>query len=388
MRALLDWYKAERAKLFDVPPARGNGVLLGCPVWGADFIDNRLGIYALASVVSPRNLEALRGRCRLVLFTREADKDRVMKMLEPLACWGIETQAKVIPDAVWEWERQSEFYRYPLLGVVQSLCLLMAGRSGLGFSMFQPDHVFSEAYFENLMRLAPSHDAIIQISVSANIETACADLEKFRNRDGGELTIPDVDLGTIGWKHLHQQMRMYLMNDAEIPTRMPHSHFLLWQGRDRLRIHSCHHNPAWLSPTLCQRLRSDDYRAVVATLDTKLPGILNGAAAYVTGVDDGMMFIEISDSRKRAAPKYVDRMDFVKAAWRNVGFGDAYKQFFRQPCDVPIRPQKKGLPLDVIEDQFGQVFDLLEGDRPAAAVSLLQDMYEGRVKFPMQSIGA
>ncbi len=384
MDALVEWFKAERRELFSNSAIQmPNGLFMGCPVWGKQFVE-RFGTYCLASIVSKKNIEALKGRCRLVLYTSEEDDARLLHMLVPLAPW-IDGSVRLIPRAVLDWEKEGEFNKYMILGAIQTLGAMAAGRAGMGYHMLQPDHVFEEAYFPNLFRLAQDHDAITQISVSVDIDKAKDDLEKYRTADD-ELAIPSRDLGDIGFRHLHQQMRMYLMNEAEIPDRMPHSHFLLWQAPDRLVIYSVHHNAAWLSPTICQRARFKGMGFIFGTMDTKLPQMLDGARVYMTEADDGMTFIEVSDESKKAAPAFVPTLDFAIACHRTTMFRDDHRSFFAERCTVPIAPRDTGASEDEITAQHGRVVDLLEEWKPKAALELLRAMYEGRTAFPVQTM--
>lgn len=383
MRELLDWFHAQRREIWDSFPKEGHGVLMGVPVWGKDFV-NRFGLYCLATMVSPANLAALKDRCRLVVFTAAEDRDRLIEMVAPLEASGIQSIVRVIPADVMKWREESDFNKYLVLGVVQSLSILMAGRMGYGYHMLQPDHLFEKDYWPNLMALGEKHDGVIQISVSVG-ESAIPDLEKYRLPDG-ELAIPSRDLGDIGWRHLHKQMQMYRMNEAVIPDKLPHSHFMLWQNHDKLVIHSCHHNPAWLSSWVCKRARFDDLRSIVATLDTKLPQLLYGTSVYVPEASDGLTFIELSDDNKQAAPKYVNAMDFAIACHRNVMFTDAYKTLFEQRHEVPIHPQAEGMDDEEIDAQHAQIVALLDEMKPQAAVTLLQAMYAGKVSFPVQTM--
>ena len=385
MDALVEWYKAERREIFNSQAIRNpGGVLMGCPIWGKSFVE-RFGTYCLASIVGPKNLEALTGRCRLIVYTSEEDEVRLMSVLYPLAPW-LDCSVRLIPSAVLEWEQEGEFNKYMILGAIQTLDVMRAARSQMGYHMLQPDHVFEEGYFANLFRLAEEHEAITQISVSVDIEKAKDDLERYRCPDDKYLAIPGRDLGDIGWRHLHAQMRMYVMNDADIPERMPHSHFLLWQARDHLRIHSVHHNAAWLSPAICQRARFKGMGMIFGTMDTKLPRLLADTPIYMTGADDGMTFVELSDESKKAAPNYVPALDFAIACHRSTMFHDEHDPYFNVPCTVPIEPRDTGMSDDEITAQHNQVVDLLASWKERAALVLLQAMYEGRVPFPVQTM--
>lgn len=368
MGRLWAWFNDQIGEIYDALPSPGVGMVMACPIWGKTYVE-RFGKYCLPTLTAPRNLAALKRRCRIVIFTDRPSRRRLLQMLQPLELHDIKIIIREIPPSVME----NMGHLYWLLGACQHLAVQMCRRWGMGLHMLQPDHSYSEGYFENLFRIQDGGiESIAQTGISANIATAAEDIERFRNEDD-ELVIPDRDLGDIGYRHLHKQMLMYRMNDAKIPESMPNSHYMFWQARDKLMIYCCHMNPAWLSARLCSMVPIPaNPGAMASTLDTRLPFICLGGI-YIPGVDDGMTFIELSDDSKAANPSYVEGFKFVQTAWKQVFFVNDYLPYFNEVCEVPIHPQNEFIDEAEVLAQHELVMEMLIGRKGDAAIAAWQE---------------
>lgn len=377
MSRLWDWFDEEIGEVYELPMIRNapgrfglwegpseGGLVMACPIWGKKYVE-RFGRYCLPTICAPRNLAALKGRARIVVFCDGKSRRRLLEMLQPLELHGIEIIIREIPPSIME----NMGHLYWLLAACQHVAVQMCRRWGMDLHMLQPDHSYSEGYFENLERIRRQGvEAIAQTGVSADIATAAEEIEKYRN-DDDELVIPDRDLGDIGYRHLHKQMKMYCMNKAKIPDRMPNSHYMFWQARDKLMIYCCHMNPAMISAKLCAMVPvPKSPGAMASTLDTRLPFICIGGV-YIPGVDDGMTFIELSDDSKPAVPDFVDGFKFIQTAWRQVFFIEAFMPYFREVCEVPIHPQNEFIDEEEVIAQHEQVIEMLISRKGDAAIA-------------------
>lgn len=372
MGSIVGWFRGYMTRLWGSDPKPGVGMVMACPLWGRDYVE-RFGKLCLPSIVSPRNLAALKNRCRIVIFSDSKSTPRIMEMLDYLEHHGIKAIFWEIPAPIIEKVGKGNAV-YWLLGACQNLAVQMCRRWGMGLHMLQPDHVYCDGYFESLFRIQGGAPCIAQTSISADLLPAQADLKKYVNPDG-ELVVPPRDLATIGYKHLHKQMQMYAMNNCSLTEdRMPNSHYMFWQARDKLMIYCCHMNPAWLSPEICAVVPvPHEPGAICSTLDTRLPFLLpSGVGVYVPGVDDGMVFIELSDGNKQAVPSFVDRLSFASTAWRQVFFFDEFMPYFEQVCEVPIRRQKKFVDETDVIKQHAEIIDLLKTRKGEAAIASWQ----------------
>lgn len=337
IKELATWFSNVMDGLYEEWPDHIDGVLMGCPIWGRAY-RARFERYCLPTLVAPENLAALRGRCRLVFFSDGEGRAHLLRMLKPLEQHGIEFVLLTIPPAVLERAEERELDRYPILGCVQNILIQMAGRYCMGLHMLMPDHSYSERYFPKMFALAQSYEAIAQCGLCVDIESAKWEIEDYRNADR-ELIIPSDKLGDLGWRHLHKRMRMLVVNEAPA-GKMPQSHFLMYQGRDRLHIHSPHMNPVWLSPRLCLKVDLPrDPKTLIATIDTRLPGIIDGTPLHTVRPEDEMMVIEVSDGSKAAPSKFVDFDDFAMRAWQQIGFSGSFDRLFEVACLIAIAPQ-------------------------------------------------
>ena len=344
------------------PTSDRRWLLAGCPVWGSYV--RTLTDWCLPTMLAPENLKALRGSW-LVFFTDVAGYPEVLKATHQFAQHNIVPIVKLMPDEVLNVINRHHSNRYWVLGACHNILMRMADRMDAGYHMMAPDHLYGQRYFANLKRLAPQHEIIAQTGISAEIQGAIRELIKYRNAQGW-IAVPDRDLGTIAWRNLHAQTRAYIMNDAQLFDRMPHSHFMAWQGRDAVYTYCCHQNAAWLGPNVCHRAPN----FMPATIDTRLPHF--GNQMYFPTVDDGMTFIEVSDASKAAQTAPVGRDFFVSRCWAQTGFNSDYFPTFMQPSVTPIHPQDSYLPDDVIKDQHSAVAALLWQERPPAWMKLLQ----------------
>ncbi len=353
------------SQVYASPPIKGDGALiLGCPVWGNKYID-RFQNYCLPSMVSEANLQALAGRCHMVLFTDTDSFARLWGLTKTMEKHGITLQILLISQEVMQFINPRDpksLDKYWLLGVCSNVHMQMCGRMGGNFHALHPDHIYARDYFPNLFRLAKDHEVIAQPGISANILTAAPDIEKHRD-ERGLLAISDRDLGTIGWKHLHRQTKACLMNDAQIPDKMPHSHLMVWQGRDKLVLHCCHMNPAFLSARLCEQAMP----RIPATVDAELPAFTQHGPFYVPSIDDGMTYLEVSDDDKAGEKEFVPFELFSERWWSHVRFSYDWMPYSKVGAEVPIDPQESYIEDAEIVRQFNMILDNLIRDNPPGA---------------------
>ena len=365
---LLDqWFGHEMLdKVLRVPRDRRleGGLLMGCPIWGELYVRTFLD-YTLPTMLAPRNLEALAGRSRIVLFAPNIEARMLWQRLRDVENrFGIEFQIGLLPPHVMGLiENGHPHLRYPLLGVVQTLLLHIAGRHGMGFHMLQPDHVYGPAYFENLDRLSQLYKAITHTSISASLDTIEPELNRYRNDLGGgisSLVVPDRELGDMGWRHLHPRSRLSVMNDMRFPDRLPWSHLWNWQARDHLRIYCWHTNGTYLAPDLCQKVPALN----LSTLDTQLPFYMNNNDVAFPAVGDEMCFIELSEvASKPVESQTVDFETFGHRVWSMVSYTDSHLGFMKMFSEVPIMPQETWLEVSEIEARHTELLGALLDNR-------------------------
>jgi hypothetical protein len=321
------WFANELAKLYALDPTNEPGLLMGFPVWGETYID-RFARFCMPSMLAPANAEALRNlAAKLVIYTAPADFVSVWRKTLPLEQAGIRIVIDRIPPELLDGPDPN--HKYQLLGTVQNLLIQRAARTGMGFHMIMPDIVYNERYFAALADLATRHEAVALGCLSSDIETLGPELDAYRS--GKALCVPSRALGTLGWKHVHQQTRASLLNGAA-PENMPKSNLMVWLGRDAVHIASPHTNPAWIGPRLCRRAPV----LTPVTLDAEIPALMpNGF--HMPGPDEDMILVELSDDAKRA-PARGDLDYFVTVSWMQMNYDSRFLPVVSQRTQVRIDP--------------------------------------------------
>jgi hypothetical protein len=372
-RKLAPWFDAEIAVLYGRPAAwRPDSVLMGCPIWGPAFID-RFAKWCLPTVGANANIEALAGRCRLMIYAPREARASLFRLTRPLRGAGVELVLREIPDALLAEmapspdatpaERAEKYAtQFCLIGCIQNLLVHHAGRDGMGFHMLMPDHVYAKDYFANMRRLARDHEAIAQAGVNVDLEAAAPALEQYRDADSKVLAIPDRALGDIAAAHLHAESLALFMNHGDFPERLPIGPRLIWQSPEALHVYSCFNNPAWLSPALCATAPT----VLTDTMDCVLPDFVSGDAFYVPTPADGMAFVEVSPPGKPVPGRWVDAASYCSWWWKRNSNTRDYHPYFRRPTLMATSryaADMAGKPLiepDDVERQFAQVMDMLE----------------------------
>lgn len=359
------WYDGAIAQLYSTNDPGEGRLMLGCPIWGVDFFE-RFTTYCLPTISTGKNLAALAGKSRLVLFVDPAHAQQLAFLVRGLEHKGIQLRFLQIPPEIIKETGQDQGRIYKVLATAQDLLVQTAGRHGLDFHMLMPDHSYSAEVFPNIMRLKGDHEAVAQIGISVDVDAAAEHIEAFRQPDGG-LVIPDRELGNIGWRNLHPRMRNFVMNSASIPDRMPPAHFMIWQGRDKIYLSSCHMNPAFVSSRLCAKAKKF---MPPATIDASLPALFAGTSPYIAKASDGMTFIELSAKRPRPEDR-VPFPAFARVAWGQARFSDKYLWYARHLCEIPIKPQAGFLNEEQVNQQHAAVIKALEKSKEPAALDFV-----------------
>jgi hypothetical protein len=372
----------------------------------------------LPTLMAPRNKAALAGRCQIVFFTDSASFKGLYYLARDMTQAGLPTTVHVIPQHIMDFNNGIEFEKakqahdrlvgrnapqadieeahrnmcavgstlnkYWLLGVTQQLLIQMAGKWGMGFHSLFPDHLYAEAYFENMWRIAAMepNGGIAQTGISADIHTCLPDLEAFRQADSS-LVIPDRELGDIGFRHLHKQMRGNIMGKADLATSMPNSHYMFWVGKDKLHVNCCHMNAVWIPPSKTATSPIKLYNAI----DTMLPMFMP-ERVYIPDGEDGLGFLEVSDNMKNESAARVDFANYAAQAWNQVHLSDDWNPFFEASCEVLIKEQTDYTEEEEIQRQHATICEWLYAAKPAivemlqAAQKKQQELSEARKAQP------
>lgn len=330
--AIRDWHRAEMATAYGLEGAR---LVMGCPLYGEGYVNDFVDYCAPS--LSANKL----GATELVLFV-DGPAEAALRQFPSI-------RFKRIPEPIVTELYAQPGHKYALLAAAHNLLIHKAGEVGAGFSMICADMIYSEHYFENLLRLTEHHDAIAHTGFAITSQTGKPALDHFRR--GDRLKISAVDLGQISWRHLNSEWRSWGMDGIDPATtdEMPNAHLIYWRGRDHIRIQSSHQNAAWMSPTLCKAAGT----ALGGTVDSELPRYL-GAEFYQPVLADDMACISIAGTTVPTAR--IPWTEYRKEFWRFIGNRDDFLPYFTRPCLVPV-PYDESAPDDA--DLDGRLASLM-----------------------------
>lgn len=328
---ITEWYEAERQQIAHDSP--DTSLVMGFPLWGETYARRFLD-FGLPSLRANR-AAFLEARADLVVYVDEPTRP----MLPP------SLHTRVIPHDVMQVLHAEPGYKYALLTAVHKLLIQQAAAKGAGFNAGTADVVYSDRFFERLLDLGRTHDAIANLALIVSGERAGPELSS--HRQGKVLSLSAPELGSIGWRHISGLMGSWLVDDVEAP---PASHVLLWKGLDAIHIRCPHPTPIWLSPARCRAVPTD----IGDTLDAMGPLYL-GSDFYAPTVADGMTVLTLDDTRDHPAAR-VSPETFRTGMHQ---FAGCMAQF-RARCVIPTLPAPDGLPDDVIDQQFQQLLQLID----------------------------
>jgi len=320
-------------------------VVMGFPLWGESYVRCFLD-YTLPSMMAPANRAALEMQhVELVLYVDDA----AFAMLSRLVITDLPIYLRIIPDPIMQALYTNPGWKYVLLTAVQKLLLQQAADKNAGFSTVVADLIYSERYFEQLLELGQTHDAIAHQTLIVSRRNGAVDFDLLRQ--DGVLALSARELGTLGWKHVSGLMRSWLLNDNETFDTAPGTHFILWRGKDFVRMHCPHITPVWLSAARCRAAP----QGLGVTLDASAPSYM-GLDFYMPQLSDDMCFITFDNSRD--APAGNVPFEIFRDGLRR-DFMACMPQF-KVPVMVPTLPATDDfLPDDVIEQRFQKLVGLL-----------------------------
>jgi hypothetical protein len=370
-RLVNEWFTLEMKALWrhDLP---GKGLLIGGALWGAEFVD-RFVKYCLPSLVEPSNLNALAGNSRLLLYTSNESMQGLASLLRPLRGRGVKIDLRCIPDPIIKEVDAHRLNVYWLSGTLENLVVQEAGNSGMGCHLLFPDVIYARDFFKNLDTLAQKYEAVALSGLTADLRLTgfCEEIEKFRSLASGKspgiISASARDLCDLGYRYLHPQHGLKVMNGRDIETDMPATTiWLAWQGREKVSIYTAHSNMTWLSPRLC----AEAPVVIPSTVDAELPSFM--PEFYVPKIEDGLSYIEVSGPEKKADERRLSFGKYTEQFWAIIKFNERYMPFFAEACEVPIHLRPDGLSDDQIEREQAAIRDRLEMGAAQAALAQLR----------------
>lgn len=354
---LCQWFSQELLGIHRAMPRTDGGLLMGCPVWGAEYLD-RMVRYSLPTLGTDRNLEALSGKSAIVFYGMPGERPSLWEATRWMRQAGIHTVWRDIPAEVMR-ELVEKQDKYGILSCVGNLLAHEAGHNGMGMHFYCPDHAYAEGYFHALARLSAKAPAIIQQGPSAETTGMLPELEKRRDQATGAIAITARELGGLAFRHMHQRTSRTILNSAKFGEQWPRSHQVSWVGKDAFHMASSPQNIAYLSPQLCL----DAPIAFTSTLDMLAPEYIPPGEWIMPGPDDGMVFCELSPPMTMTPSGWCDAEVFALRYWQQVAFTSDYQEYFRKRCLTPIDEQAEYMAEADIAEQHELTANALEACR-------------------------
>lgn len=354
---LCAWFSQELLGIHRAMPRTDGGLLMGCPVWGAEYLD-RMVRYSLPTLGTDKNLEALSGKAVIVFYGMPGERPGLWEATRWLRQVGIPTVWRDIPPDVMREVINSQD-KYGILAAVGNALAHEAGHNGMGLHFYCPDHAYSDGYFHAMARLSAKAAAIVQQGPSAQLQPMAAEFERRRDQATGAIALPARELGTLAYRHMHLRSSRTIINQAKFGEQWPCSHQVSWVGKDAFHMASTPQNIAYLSPQLCL----DAPIAFTSTLDMLAPEYIPPGEWIMPGPDDGMVFCELSGPLLHTPSGWCDADVFALRYWQQVAFTTDYQEYFRRRCLTPIDGPVEWMDEAEIDDQHMRITAALEACR-------------------------
>lgn len=351
--ALREWFDQELADLGERFQPNQPALMMALPVWGREYIDTFTN-FCIPTLLSPSNIQALVGRTLLVLHTSQDDFDYLLSKVKRLEDYRFELEIRIIPQHLLDMVPERTTNKYWLLGTCQHFYLKYARHKGMGFHMLMPDHVYSNEFFPNLLRLADQHDIIAQTSMNVSLERSRETLEAYRY--GEFICIDPVGLTQMAFDNLHDGIRAVIMNGRDIENNIPVSNFIMWKSVDAIYAFSPHASLLYLSPRLLENCPMCLHNA----LDTGIPYFAQGMEVYVPTIADNMSYVELSHDSKQFNTHATTLVDFCLRFWVLAHFNSDYLKVFALKSAFPILPDGDGVDEKEVDRQMSIILEVLK----------------------------
>jgi hypothetical protein len=140
-----------------------------------------------------------------------------------------------------------------LTGALQCLHLLEARRRGADFHSINPNAVYPETFFEEILRLEEAGEqAVLLAPIHADREAMRGELAPFARQ--ATLEVPAGELVSAALRTIAPAGVTVLKDFGHFGGGETSHLQLMWEGRDCVRLHTTHHEIAFLSRSVLDRL--------------------------------------------------------------------------------------------------------------------------------------
>jgi hypothetical protein len=369
IRQMTEWLQSSMATIKPyVTTSQKERIVISIAVWGG-YIDKMLD-YTWKSLMSEGNLSTLAKHKHVVFHiqTDEKSRDLIEKsdITWKMKALGIHVQYGIIPDDIIE-GLNNDSAVYWMLGAVTSLGLQYAIKAKAAFHHSYPDMIYSDKFFEEILRLTKVHRNILAPGHRTDESMFLPEMAAYEK--GGIIEIPASDLVAHHLNCLHINAWSCLVNNRPKNWFYPEKHVLIWEGNDLVYFNCPHANALWLSYETIKNLPQRYFM----TIDSELDLICKGDDFYIPQECDSLYMCEFSNQGRSPVNDLWCKVEqYTTYMWSVITHRDSLKFFVRgmkMPINRKIRPLKADHKL--YDDQIAVERAFL------ANACVANDLYEG-----------
>jgi len=318
VQALLDRQKA--------PPSAVVSIVIRDGVALSNFFE-----FCLPSLAGDGGLKALsRARAlNLLIYAPQRDLLAIKRRLEAanlgctMAFHPIPEDLTVLADGVagpqGEW----------LAGALQGLHLKEAQRLAADFVSVNPNAVYSDAFFDGILRLANRGEpAVLLAGILGKADAMRGQLARFRRDDA--LAIPPADLVSAGLCTVVPASGVTVVQDFGYLSGTTSHLQLMWEGKDRVEIHTTHHEITFLARAVVDKLPPRFFLKPSMEVDK----IVTDRLPCFVGETDRIAMLDLSGTKELADGHGMDFAGFGSLVSRSTR--ERQGEYFKQPVCLAI----------------------------------------------------
>jgi hypothetical protein len=310
----------------EAPPSAVVSIIIRDGVTLSNFFE-----FCIPSLAGEGGLKAL-SRVRalnLLILAPQRDLLGIKRRLEAanlgctMAFYPIPEDLAVLADGVagpqGEW----------LAGALQCLHLKEAQRLGADFFSVNPNAVYSDAFFDGILRLANRGEpAVLLAGILVKADAMRGELARFR-RDG-VLAIPPTDLVSVGLCTVAPASGVTVVQDFGYLAGTTSYLQLMWEGKDRVEIHTTHYEIAFLGRAVVEKLPPRFFLKPSMEVDK----IVTDELPCFVGAADRIAMLDLSGTKEMADGHGMDFVDFGSLVSRSTR--ERQGEYFKRPVCLAI----------------------------------------------------
>jgi hypothetical protein len=310
----------------EAPPSAVVSIMIRDGVTLSNFFE-----FCLPSLAGEGGLKAL-SRVRalnLLIFAPQRDLLGIKRRLEAanlgctMAFHPIPEDLSVLADGVTG--PQGEW----LAGALQCLHLKEAQRLGADFFSINPNAVYSDAFFDGILRLANRGElAVLLAGILVKADAMRGELARFRRDD--VLAISPSDLVSAGLCTVAPASGVTVVQDFGYLAGTTSHLQLMWEGKDRVEIHTTQYEIAFLGRAVVDKLPPKFFLKPSMEVD-KI--VTNELPCFVQEADRIAM-LDLSGTKELADGHRMDFADFGSLISRSTR--ERQGEYFKQPVRLAI----------------------------------------------------